>query len=266
MTRALPLIAALCLSTLTMACTAGPGKNVTTMVAAPVKAILGIDDHWTYEGTKGPEHWGTLNAGFATCNAGAEQSPVDLSTHISAAPLMPKLAWSRAHSAHVVNNGHTIQVNVHGAGGITHNNKMYQLVQFHFHHRSEHTINGRHSPMEVHFVHKAADGDLAVIGVMIEKGPHNPDLQPIWDAAPVTMGQVPLHVPVTAEAFLPKASANFQYAGSLTTPPCTEVVAWTVMRQPITASEEQIGAFAWLFPNNARPVQPLNRRMVLATN
>lgn len=269
MSRLVSLFVALGLAASVSACTAGPGKRVTAAIAAPITAVVPVlkaePKHWSYSGEEGPEHWADMSKDFAACETGLEQSPIDLTAPVPANAPAPMISWSPAHSAEVVNNGHTIQVNVYGAGGITLDGKQYGLVQFHFHHQSEHLIDGRRAPMEMHFVHQATDGALAVIGVMIERGEMSHALTPIWNTAPVQKGSMPLHAPVDPRAFLPHTTAHYQYAGSLTTPPCSETVAWTVMRDPMMASEAQIGAFAWLFPNNARPVQPTNRRFVLAT-
>jgi carbonic anhydrase len=140
-------------------------------------------------------------------------------------------------------------------------------VQFHFHHPSEHLLSGKPFDLEGHLVHRASTGDLAVLGVFIKPGARNAALQPIWDAMP------PSEAPernaggaFDPSALLPKDSSYFRYMGSLTTPPCSEGLTWTVFREPIEASPEQIRQFAALFPNNARPVQGRNRRFVIEAN
>lgn len=218
--------------------------------------------HWGYAGREGPENWGRLSRDFAVCGAGREQSPIDLNNAIPAVVGDPVVQWQRTPLV-VVNNGHTIQVDVAAGSSMILDGAVYQLLQFHFHHPSEHTVDGIAYPLEVHFVHKGAAG-LAVLGVMFQEGPPNPTLGAIWDLMPAKPGQVRDPVAMLApEALLPADATTWRYAGSLTTPPCSEVVSWVVYRQAVTASAQQIQAFAALFPLNARPVQPLNRRKLL---
>lgn len=197
---------------------------------------------------------------------GHQQSPVDLSGAMSASIAPPAAHWISASGGMVINNGHTIQVDVPAGGSVTLDGKDYVLKQFHFHHPSEHTIDGKQFPLEAHFVHTAGDGDLAVIGVMFLEGAANPNLDAIWATAPGREAKAAVAFPIDAAAFMPKQGAAFRYEGSLTTPPCSESVHWAVMATPVTASASQIAAFASMFPNNARPVQPLNRRYVLKTS
>jgi carbonic anhydrase len=221
--------------------------------------------HWTYGGEAGPQHWSELSADNLPCSAGHQQSPIDLAGAMTASIAPPAAHWNAATGAMVINNGHTIQIDVPEGGSVTLGSKDYVLKQFHFHHPSEHTIDGKQFPLEAHFVHAAADGDLAVIGVMFLEGAANPNLDAIWATAPGREAKAAVAFPVDAAAFMPKQGAAFRYEGSLTTPPCSESVHWSIMATPVTASPSQIAAFASMFPNNARPVQPLNRRYVLKT-
>ena len=221
--------------------------------------------HWTYGGEAGPEHWGELANANKPCTIGLQQSPIDLSGAVSATVPAPIPKWIPTHGGQVVNNGHTLQVNVNNAGGVRLEGKDYALKQFHFHHPSEHTIDGKVYPLEVHFVHAAADGDLAVVGVLFDEGAANPALDPIWSTAPVKEGEAAMAAEIDTLKFMPPKVGVYRYEGSLTTPPCSETVHWTVMATPVTASPGQLAAFASLFPWNARPVQPLNRRYILKT-
>lgn len=222
--------------------------------------------HWDYSGEGGPEHWGALAPENMPCASGGQQSPVDLANALVAKAPSPAWRWPAVGAGQVVNNGHTLQVNVAGPGKLELGGKDYALKQFHFHHPSEHTIDGKAFPLEVHFVHAAADGDLAVIGVLFEAGAVNPALNPIWAVAPAKEGTAEAAGEIDLTAFIPGNSDFFRYEGSLTTPPCSETVHWTVLSTPVTASPSQISAFSQLFPWNARPVQPLNRRFVLKTS
>ncbi|MEM6627785.1 MAG: carbonic anhydrase family protein [Pseudomonadota bacterium] len=220
---------------------------------------------WSYEGDSGPEYWGDLSPAYETCGAGKEQSPIDLNGATPAFISGPALSWNAVQGGEVVNNGHTLQVKVSNAGGLRLDGKFYELRHFHFRHMSEHTLNGEAYPMEVQFVHAAADGTLAILAVLVEEGDEHPALNPIWTTAPGVEGAAAVSFKIDPADFLPFDNASFHYAGSLTTPPCSEIVAWTVAQTPIEASRAQMNAFASLFPNNARPVQPRHRRYVLAT-
>ncbi|NKB88817.1 MAG: hypothetical protein GKS06_11425 [Acidobacteria bacterium] len=229
--------------------------------------------HWTYEGQTGPAAWGGLSAEFSACAEGMQQSPIDITGAL--AETLPELraqfgevALRIVHAEHVadaINNGHTIQVNYTEGDMLSVDDTDYELVQYHFHSPSEHTVEGAHFPMEMHFVHAAADGALAVIGVFIEEGEHNDAFDPIWNNLPQEQG-VENHigeVTVDVDQLLPANATSYRYAGSLTTPPCSEGVAWIVMTEPIQLSGEQIGAFTALIEGNNRPVQPLNGRPIV---
>jgi carbonic anhydrase len=230
--------------------------------AAPPPAILPTH-HWSYEGAGSPEHWAELSPDNAACSTGAQQSPVDLGPAIAARVQLPAAGWSTASGGMIINTGHTLQVDVAGGGGVQLDGREFALKQFHFHHPSEHTIDGKSFPLEAHFVHVARDGRIAVTAVLFEEGAGHPALDPVWATAPVREGKSAVAFPIDATAFRPASGAAYRYEGSLTTPPCTESVSWTVFAQPVTASKGQLAAFASLFPDNHRPVQPLNRRYVL---
>ena len=228
---------------------------------------------WHYEGAEGPANWGKLSPAFAACSEGRSQSPIDISTATRGTPpelrtTFPPAELRIAHHDHIadgINNGHTIQINYAGADTLTLGGAAYQLAQYHFHSPSEHTVDGRHFPMEMHMVHKSGDGKLAVVGVFIAEGAHNRAFDPVWSNLPAQTG-VETHFPavkVDVDALLPPARTSYRYLGSLTTPPCSEGVNWIVMTTPIQLSSEQVGAFTRLIRDNNRPVQMLNGRTVL---
>ena len=240
----------------------------------PATAPGAADPVWHYEGAAGPEHWGALSSKFVTCRDGHSQSPIDIAGTVVGTDaleiktdLLPA-SLRIAHHAHVadgINNGHTIQVNYQGTEELTIGTDTYALVQYHFHDPSEHTIKGKRYPMEMHLVHRARSGALAVIGVLIEEGPHNPTFDPIWNNLPRQTG-VETHYPsvsVDVDRLLPGSRTSYRYNGSLTTPPCSEGVRWIVMTTPITLSADQIKAFTSIVRDNSRPTQPLNGRPVL---
>jgi carbonic anhydrase len=217
--------------------------------------------HWSYSGDTGPEHWGELSPEYAACSKGVEQSPIDIP---ASTPLDTSgISFSYQPSAlTILNNGHTIQANYDKGSSISFHGTTYELVQFHFHAASEHTIDGDHDPLEIHFVHRSAEGKLAVVGVMLETGAENPAYIPVFQNLPPAE-QEPVGIPgvtVDASQMLPAQREYWTYPGSLTTPPCSEGVTWLVMDTPVQVSGGQIAAFTSIYANNARPVQPLNSR------
>ncbi|MBI1779735.1 MAG: carbonic anhydrase [Proteobacteria bacterium] len=222
--------------------------------------------HWSYEGEAGPEEWGKLDPEFRICGLGKEQSPIDLAGTVRAELQPPQVEW-RPMPLAILNNGHTVQINAVPGNLMRLAGERYDLLQFHFHHPSEHLIGGRRFDLECHFVHRSAAGRLAVLGVMIEPGPANAALQPIWEAMPRAEGpELKLATTIDPRPLLPRSGGLFRYPGSLTTPPCAEGVSWIVFREPIQASREQIGKFAQLFPLDARPVQGLGPRFILESS
>ena len=164
----------------------------------------------------------------------------------------------------VENNGHTIEVIPEEGGGITLDSIEYALVQFHFHTPSEHTVAGSALPVELHLVHRSGRGRLAVLGVLLEEGSAHEALREVFERAPAAKGEVELEREIDAGELLPADRATFRYMGSLTTPPCSEGVHWTVFQTPAELSGEQIDAFTRIYVGNARPVQPLNERTLVA--
>jgi carbonic anhydrase len=221
--------------------------------------------HWSYEGESGPEHWGDLSPEYAACSQGVEQSPIDIP---ASAPVNPaRIAFSYQPSAvNIFNNGHTVQVAYDPGSSITLDGTTYNLVQFHFHAASEHTLVGAHDPLEIHLVHRSAEGGLAVVGVLLKAGAENAAYAPVLQNLPTQVSDQPAPVAgatVDANLLLPAQRSYWRYDGSLTTPPCSEGVKWLVMNTPIELSEAQIAAFTSLYNHNARPVQPLNSRTFL---
>lgn len=237
--------------------------SVLALIAAISGAQAEEGHHWGYEGATGPEGWGHLSAEFEACAAGQEQSPIDLSGGIPATLPEVRPHWATDASWTVTNNGHTVQASSTDAGSIMLDGTEYQLLQFHFHHPSEHAMDGSRLPMEAHFVHKAADGRLAVIGVMLQGGGEPGVLDQVLAAAPREAGTGHT-ITLDPSDLMPLWPRYFRYQGSLTTPPCSEIVLWTVMAQPVRVSDAAIAAFGTVFPMDARPLQPMNRRFLLS--
>lgn len=218
--------------------------------------------HWSYEGATGPEHWGELSPDFKVCQVGLQQTPIDLSSAMKGDASIA--VDYHPVSLRIVNNSHTIQAPASGGNAITIEGARYDLAQFHFHHPSEHTLDGVAFDMEVHLVHKSAQGGFAVVGVFMKAGAHNDALDAVFNCMPlVEGGEVLAPKPFDPSVLLPANRAGFRYMGSLTTPPCSEGLVWTVFREPIEVSQEQIRRFALLFPNNARPIQHRNDRLLV---
>ncbi len=220
--------------------------------------------HWGYQGHEGPEHWGELSPKYATCARGSNQSPVNLVGMVEGELPGLKVAYAPG-GTEVLNNGHTIQVNVAPGDAFSVRGHRFELKQFHFHSPSENTIEGRSYPMEAHFVHADADGNLAVIAVMFEEGPANAELAKAWALMPEHAGEkAQLAQPIAISALLPSDLDYYRFNGSLTTPPCSEGVRWYVMKRPMTLSAEQLEKFRHVMHHdNNRPVQPLNARIVV---
>ncbi len=222
--------------------------------------------HWAYEGEAGAANWGELSPAFKVCQLGLEQSPIDLATAVTAKVGDLDIAY-QPMKLRIVNNGHTIQVNTAPGSSCVIGGTNYELQQFHFHHPSEHLLSGKPFDLECHLVHRSAAGDYAVIGVFIKAGENNAALEPIWRTMPKQAGpEQDTGLMIDPGTLLPSDRSLFRYMGSLTTPPCTQAIVWTLLRQPIEASADQIKQFATLFSNNARPVQERNRRYLLQTS
>lgn len=221
--------------------------------------------HWSYSGEGAPQNWGKLDKEFATCSRGKAQSPVDVTGALKS-NLKPLAFDYRGGTAEILNNGHTVQVNYEPGSTLTAGGRRFELKQFHFHAPSENTFNGRHFPLEGHLVHADKDGKLAVVAVMFSEGAANPLLAALWKTMPTKEGdKKALAEQRSALEMLPAERDYYQFAGSLTTPPCSEGVLWLVIKKPVTASKAQLEVFSKTmgFANN-RPVQPLNARQVLS--
>ncbi|CAN5921325.1 hypothetical protein BH11PSE8_BH11PSE8_42540 [soil metagenome] len=235
----------------------------------PVAAMSGVEPghaHWEYGGAGGPESWGQLKPEFAKCSNGARQSPIDIRDGIKV-NLDPVQFDYKPSGFRVIDNGHTVQVNVGTGNSIEVMGRRYDLVQFHFHRPSEERIDGKQFDMVVHLVHKDLDGRLAVVAVLLDRGAAQPLIQSVWNNLPLEKGEeVAARVSIDLNALLPAERSYFTYMGSLTTPPCSEGVLWMVMKSPVHISAEQIGIFARLYPMNARPIQQASGRLIKESN
>jgi carbonic anhydrase len=235
---------------------------VSALLAAPALAG-GPAPHWEYEGEAGPGKWAGIDSAFKACGIGKRQSPINIETRDAEKGGLKPIAFTYLPGpAEVVNNGHTIQVNLPNSGSARFDGLEYKLVQFHFHTPSEEKIDSMAQHMVAHFVHRAGDSKLAVVGVLFKLGKENAALKLVFDNLPQKQGLTFEIKEFNPADLLPADPTYFAYVGSLTTPPCTEDVKWHVMRTPIEISYAQLAAFKKLYKMNARPVQPLNGRRV----
>ncbi|ABB73769.1 carbonic anhydrase family protein [Nitrosospira multiformis] len=201
------------------------------------------------------------------------QSPIDIRSNSTYYGNLPKLNFNLNSDTAltVINNGSpdhesTIRANVSPGGGtLMLSGHQWNLAQFHFHTPSEHLINGRASPMEMHLVFSDAANNLLVVGRDIEQGLFkNQALAPIFSDLPKTTEETLNIEHFNLNNLLPDYLGSFRYSGSLTTPPFTEGVSWVELASPLYLSGSQINAFKSLFPEgNSREIQDLNGRIVL---
>ncbi len=218
--------------------------------------------HWTYE--EAPK-WGDEDPAFKACGIGSEQSPIDLTGAFKAEIHAPKVSW-KPEAFKVLNNGHTVQANASPGASAVWEGRTFDLKQFHFHTPSEHALDGKRTAMEVHFVHAEAGGELLVLGAFLKAGAAkaaNGAFSAVMAAAPKAAGDAALKAAIDPAAMLPKGRHFYQYEGSLTTPPCSEIVNWVVFAEPVEVAQADIDAFKAIFPMNARPLQPQHRRVLL---
>jgi len=214
--------------------------------------------HWSYDGDMGPERWGKE---FPTCAKGKSQSPLDIKGPFVKSRTVVTTDYKEG-PLKMINNGHTIQVNVTPGSKIRIDGVVHELLQFHFHRPSEEKIDGKPMAMVVHFVHKSAAGKLAVLGVLLKEGNENPGIKTLWANMPMEEGPevTPEGVNFNPANLLPREFDFYSYEGSLTTPPCTEGVRFYILKSTVNVAKEQVAAFP--FKRNARPVQELNGREI----
>lgn len=231
--------------------------------AKPSSAVTS-PPRWTYDGERGPERWGALDPAYAACRDGERQSPIDID-RADPARLAPLEFHYRVTMLDMAQDGHTVRVNYRPGSYVTIGEDRFDLVQFHFHTPGEHRIGGKRFPMEMHLVHRNARGELAVVAVLAAAGEPNLAAREIWAHLPEATDTHVLNarVLINVRDLLPDERQHFRYAGSLTTPPCTEGVHWLVLLSPVTFSTEQIEMLSRIVGPNARPVQARRGRFVM---
>jgi len=220
---------------------------------------------WSYnEEENGPDKWASIRKDFSACDGG-QQSPINIRTEDVVSSVLPKVTFLYNDSSiDLLNNAYTVQQNYQLGSSIKFDGKTFNLVQYNFHSPSEHRIDGKEYPMEVHLMHESDDGQVVIIGVMFEQGKKNTGLNPVWEFMPKSYGETGKSGnKLSALDLLPINKNYYFYQGSLTTPPCSESVNWVIMQEPIEATAAQLRRFEKVIAPNARPIQKLNRRFVL---
>lgn len=273
------LVVALLALALTLGCNSKPPQadGSTSTIDSAAQQISARPAHWGYDQEDGPTEWAMLSPVYALCASGKTQSPINIERIDAKGGATWKLDYKTtslriAHNEHmedIIDNGHTIQITVDEGSTFTFGEKSYNLKQFHFHTPSEHTLDGKHAPMEMHLVHQSADGSLAVIGVLFQEGQvANENFKKIIANLPNAKGESK-HVAdanLELKVHLPKDNYAYHYTGSLTTPPCTEGVQWLVLRDPVLLTADQIKAFSSRIGHSNRPTQPVNDRTIKVDN
>ena len=239
-------------------------QGVATLAILSTLSFANEAVHWGYTGHGSPDSWGEISPKYHTCSDGRNQSPVNVVSSLDADLEAIKIDYSKP-SKDVVNNGHTVQVNMQSGNTIVVDGISFELKQFHFHTPSENHIDGKSFPLEAHFVHLDKDGNIAVLALMFEEGKENSELAKIWEKMPKEAnGKNELELKNIASALLPENKDYYRFNGSLTTPPCSEGVRWLVLKTPVTVSKEQVEKFLHTMhhPNN-RPIQPTNARLII---
>ncbi|WBX73736.1 carbonic anhydrase family protein [Tenacibaculum pacificus] len=250
--------------------------NLLTIYSCKDDSIKDFDENkncneikWSYKGDIGPTYWASLCENFSECN-GDKQTPIDINTTESNIDVsLSKIAINYNDTkTHILNNGHTIEFEYDKGSSITVNKTTYDLLQFHFHTGSEHLIDGKQFDAELHLVHKDSTDKLAVIGVFFEIGNSNTLLEKYMKNFPESKSQPDYKSDkvFNIKSILPANLQYYSYQGSLTTPPCSEIVSWHVLSNRITASAVQINRLKEIMGDNFRPVHPINDRKIKLSN
>jgi len=225
------------------------------------------DCSFGYEGSQGPEFWANLCGDlWLDCGKGQSQSPINIITNsvVGDGDINNININYDESSTEIINTGSTVEFVYDKGSSADMNNIEYDLIQFHFHTGSEHTIDGKRAPMEMHLVHRDPNtGLLAVMGVLFEEGASNNVLEEYLDVLPETSeDEFISKQKFKVTDLLPGNLDFYTYDGSLTTPGCAEIVTWFVLKETITASAKELERFKEIMGDNFRPAQALNDRIV----
>lgn len=219
---------------------------------------------WSYEGESGPSHWSELDEQYERCSQGKQQSPIDIDVDHLVSKLSHLDLYYHSFYVDLINNGHTLIEQVVEPRALVLDEVPYTLLQFHFHTPSEHHVNGKEYPMEIHFVHISKESEYAVMAIFLQESSEENQFLKHF------IGHLPTHINEEI-AFNDKADpietipvdhSFYYYEGSLTTPPCTEGVHWILMEQPVSATRDQIEAIHQIIKDDNRPIQPRRNRTI----
>ncbi|XP_078180234.1 alpha carbonic anhydrase 7-like [Carex rostrata] len=251
--------------------------TISLLLSIPLVSSQEVEDEheFSYElgAENGPEHWGEINVTWTKCGTGHQQSPVDLlNERVQVNPYMGRLLRSyQPANATMKNRGHDVELKLHeDAGSIQIDGNHYNLTQLHWHSPSEHTINGRRFAMEMHMVHQTQDGKkIAVIGFLYKYGRPDPlldELEPYIKEIANKNNEEEWVGIVDPSKIKLGSRKYYRYMGSLTIPPCTEGVVWTILKKIRTVSRDQVhllkDAVHEEAHDNSRPLQSIYDRMI----
>ena len=222
------------------------------------------DKSWAYSGPRGPDKWGSLNPDFALCNAGSQQSPINIDNTITAA-LKPIKRLQKFPLKNIVLKDHSLILDAGTGNMMVLDQKPYQLKYISVHVPSEHQIKQKSYAAELQMVHEDKTGHRVIIAVMLEEGSAHAGLEKLLGSLPKGKEQSkPLAIRVTPADLMPTKPAYYRYSGSLTAPPCTEGVQWVIMKESLKISKFQLGSLQQAIGEpNQRPVQDGQGRMIL---
>ena len=216
---------------------------------------------WSYSGAGGPENWASLSADNERCGSGAQQSPIDITGFEQGSS--PPLSFSfRKEAEGISHNGSSVAVNYAKGNRLGFGERTYQLETVHPHTPSEHHIDGKSYPLELHLLHSQVFGDVAVVSMLFDIGDANPVVQEIIDNVPSEVGTTEVTGILNATGYMTKDLGYYSYKGSMTTPPCAEPVDWFIMLEIGTVSQAQVDALKALTGENNRPLQALGGRPI----
>ncbi|RJY08689.1 carbonic anhydrase [Aurantiacibacter aquimixticola] len=237
--------------------------SAATALALLTAPVMAQDKDWNFSDGVDDERWSLLNTDYALCDAGLNQSPIDLGTPNAVGDVQLSHNYGPANGTMALGE-EKVQVNFGEGMGMNSGGTMFNLIQVHFHTPAEHAIDGERQPLVAHFVHATDDGKLGVLGVTFAEGAANPALAQIMPH----LGDASVHngmeVSFDITDMVPEDLGVYRYMGSLTTPPCSEGVNWHVAETVLSASAEQIRAIYDALGPSARSLQPQGNRLVVA--
>ncbi|KAG0475941.1 hypothetical protein HPP92_012782 [Vanilla planifolia] len=237
---------------------------------AIAEAVEDVEFSYNTSAPNGPAHWGDLKEEWKTCKTGRMQSPIaidDRMVHLSSEPENLQWNYSAADALLKYLNHHIVIEWKDFVGGVIIHGLEYPLQQVHWHTPSENTFNGQKFHLELHMLHERSDKKMAMVSIMFTIGQPDPFFAQLIQKINGKMGEELELGVVNPKTIKGSIQTYYRYHGSITIPPCTEGVIWTINRKIRTLSREQLKSLKdAIQPEhriNARPTQPLNNREVL---